>query len=80
MILVGDCLYSAEVAFRVLPFVARAASRGATVLLGDPGRGFASSQLLTTLATYHLPAMGAAEDGQRDLASVLTPVLTAAVG
>jgi predicted nicotinamide N-methyase len=80
VILVGDCLYSAELAARVLPFVARAQSRGATVLLGDPGRGFTPSHLLETLATYHLPAMGIAEDGQHERASVLTPVSTVAVG
>jgi predicted nicotinamide N-methyase len=74
VILAGDCLYSAELAARVLPFVIRAGARGATVLLGDPGRGFTPSNLLETLATYHLPAMGAAEDGQHERASVLVPV------
>ena len=80
VILVGDCLYSAELAARVLPFVARAQARGATVLLGDPGRGFTPSHLLETLATYHLPAMGIAEDGQHEQASVLTPVVSVPVG
>ena len=74
VVLIGDCLYSAELAARVLPFVARAQARGATVLLGDPGRGFTPSHLLETLATYHLPAMGIAEDGQHEHASVLRPV------
>jgi predicted nicotinamide N-methyase len=80
VILVGDCLYSAELAAQVLPFVARARERGATVLLGDPGRGFTPSNLLETLATYHLPAMGVAEDGQHERASVLTPVISVPVG
>jgi predicted nicotinamide N-methyase len=80
VILIGDCLYSAELAACVLPFVARARARGATVLLGDPGRGFTPSHLLETLATYHLPAMGVAEDGQHERASVLTPVAAVPVG
>lgn len=80
VILVGDCLYNAELAARVLPFVARAQARGATVLLGDPGRGFTPSHLLETLATYHLAAMGAAEDGQNERASVLSPVIPVPVG
>ena len=80
VILVGDCLYNADLAARVLPFVARARARGATVLLGDPGRGFTPSDQLETLATYHLPAMGVAEDGQHERASVLTPVAPVAVG
>jgi predicted nicotinamide N-methyase len=78
VILAGDCLYSAEISELVLPFVARAATRGATVLLGDPGRGFAPAHLLETLATYDLPALGMAEFGLHEQASVLTPVISAA--
>jgi predicted nicotinamide N-methyase len=77
VILAGDCLYSAELAARMLPFLNRATARGATVLIGDPGRGFVPSSLLETLATYHLPAMGAAEDGRHEHASVLAPVISA---
>ena len=74
VILAGDCLYSAEVAERMLPFIARAAARGAIVMLGDPGRGFAPPTQLETLTTYHLPAMSVAEYGQHEQASVLIPV------
>jgi predicted nicotinamide N-methyase len=79
VILAGDCLYSAELAERVLPFVDRAVARGATVLLGDPGRGFAPASLFETRATYHLPAMGVAEYGQHEQASVLVPLVRARV-
>jgi predicted nicotinamide N-methyase len=75
VILAGDCLYSAELATSVLPFIARASARGAVVLLGDPGRGFAPSNELETLQTYHHPMMGEAEDGQHELSSVLRPVV-----
>ena len=78
VVLAADCLYSAEIAARVLPFVARAAARGATVLLGDPGRGYAPPNLFETLATYHSPAMRAAEYGQHEWTSVLTPVTAGA--
>jgi predicted nicotinamide N-methyase len=74
VILAGDCLYSSDIADRVLPFIDRATARGALVLLGDPGRGFAPPSMLETLATYHHPAMGEAEDGQHERSSVLRPV------
>jgi predicted nicotinamide N-methyase len=73
VVLVGDALYNADIAEAVLPFAGRAAARGATVLIGDPGRGHAPSGRLRTLMTYHLPTMGAAEDAQNERASVLTP-------
>ena len=74
VILAGDCLYDADNAARVLPILARAAERGAAVLLGDPGRGFAPTVEWETLATYHHPAMGEAEDGRHEHSSVLRPV------
>jgi predicted nicotinamide N-methyase len=70
VVLAGDCLYNAGVAERFLPFAARAAARGATVLLGDPHRGHAPEALLETVATYDLPATGH-EQGRRT--SVLRP-------
>ena len=74
VLLAGDCLYSAEVAARMLPFLDRVAARGTTVLLGDPGRGFAPPHRLETLAIYHLPELGAAEYGRHDQVSVLSPI------
>ena len=75
VVLAGDALYNADIASAVLPFVTRAAARGATVLIGDPGRGHAPPGRLRTVATYHLPTMGAAEDAQNERASVLTPIV-----
>lgn len=75
VLLAGDCLYSPEVTARMLPFVRRVAEHGGTVLLGDPGRGHAPEHALETLTTYHSPAMGVAEYGQHEQASVLTPVV-----
>jgi len=77
VILAGDCLYSAEVAAMMLPFLGRAMNRGATVLLGDPSRGYAAPGLLRTVTTYQTAPLGSGEDGQRDEVSVLTPVAVA---
>ena len=77
VILAGDCLYTAEVAAKMLPFIGRAMQRGTTVLLGDPGRGYAPPGLLRTLTTYESAPLVSGEDGQRDQTSVLTPVAVA---
>ena len=71
VILAGDALYSSDMAARMLPFVERAAGRGAAVLFGDPGRGYAPDEPLHTVATYRLPTMGSAEDAQNEQTSVL---------
>jgi predicted nicotinamide N-methyase len=78
VILAADCLYSEDLAERVLPFLTRAAARGTSVLVGDPGRGHTPARVFETLATYHLPAMRSAEYGRHDRASVLTPALAVA--
>lgn len=80
VILAGDCLYTAEVAAAMLPFIDRAVRRGANVLLGDPGRGYAPEGLLRTLTTYESAPLVSGEDGQRDQTSVLTPVAPALAG
>lgn len=77
VILAGDCLYTAEVAAKMLPFIGRAMQRGVTVLLGDPDRGYAPPGLLRTLTTYEAAPLVSGEDGQRDRTSVLTPVAVA---
>jgi predicted nicotinamide N-methyase len=54
VILAGDVFYSREMAARVLPFLRRAASGGALVLVGDPGRAYLPEGLLKQ-ATYQVP-------------------------
>ncbi|WP_346015978.1 class I SAM-dependent methyltransferase [Couchioplanes caeruleus] len=73
LVLAGDCLYSGDMAARMLPFLGRAMRRGATVLLGDPQRGYAPAGLLRTLATYPLIQPSAVGD-QQEWVSVMTPV------
>ena len=52
LVLAGDVFYDAELADRMLPFLQRAAERGATVLIGDPGRDHLPSGQLIRVAGY----------------------------
>ncbi|WP_155373574.1 class I SAM-dependent methyltransferase [Catellatospora vulcania] len=52
LVLAGDVFYSDEMAERVMPFLRRAADRGARVLVGDPGRDYLPTTELALVATY----------------------------
>ena len=73
VVLVGDALYSVEVATRMLPYLARLAERGTDLLVGDPGRGHVSPDWLTPVAAYPCSRMGTAEDSQIEYTMVLAP-------
>ncbi|MGN9910486.1 class I SAM-dependent methyltransferase [Phytohabitans sp. LJ34] len=73
VVLAGDILYSPGLAERALPFLARAAARGALVLVGDPDRGHLPHDWLETVASYPVPIVGTPEDAQIERTSVLTP-------
>ena len=60
VVLAGDVFYSREMAGRVLPFLRRAAARGALVLVGDPGRAYLPDGL-TERAVYDVPVSEALE-------------------
>ncbi len=60
VVLAGDVFYSREMAGRVLPFLRRAAGRGALVLVGDPGRAYLPDGL-TERAAYEVPVSEALE-------------------
>ncbi|MFC0530393.1 methyltransferase [Phytohabitans kaempferiae] len=64
VVLAGDALYDGLMARRVMPFLIRAADRGAHVLLGDPGRQHLPADRLRPLATYHAAITGPPEDAQ----------------
>lgn len=55
VILAGDVFYSREMTARVLPFLRRAAGRGALVLVGDPGRAYLPDSGLIERAAYDIP-------------------------
>lgn len=61
VILAGDVFYSREMANRVLPFLHRAASRGALVLVGDPGRAYLPVTAMIRHISYDVPVVEALE-------------------
>jgi predicted nicotinamide N-methyase len=62
VILVGDAFYTASVAATMTRLLSATARRGVDVLVGDPGRGFLPSHLLTKVAEYAVPVRPALED------------------
>lgn len=62
VVLVGDAFYEKPLADRMLPWLAGLARRGATVLVGDPGRTYLPRTGLEKLAAYEVPVTRALED------------------
>ncbi len=52
--LAGDICYERDLAARVADWLAGLARRGATVLIGDPGRSYLPRERLEALATYEV--------------------------
>jgi predicted nicotinamide N-methyase len=71
VVLAGDVFYSPAMAERMLSFLQRAATRGARVLVGDPGRAYLPQDRLEVVASYQVSMMGAPEDAQISQAYVL---------
>jgi predicted nicotinamide N-methyase len=61
VILAGDVFYSREMAGRVLPFLRRAAGRGALVLVGDPGRAYLPTSGMIKWVAYDVPVLQSLE-------------------
>jgi predicted nicotinamide N-methyase len=61
-ILVGDLCYERPVAERLLAWLGEQARRGATVLLGDPGRSYFPEATLERLAVYAVQTTQEIED------------------
>ncbi len=73
VVLVGDLLYEAATAPRVVAFVQRCAARGADVLVGDPGRRYlprAARAGWEPLATYPVPVSSGLEGADEKPATV----------
>ncbi|MEV4559547.1 50S ribosomal protein L11 methyltransferase [Kitasatospora sp. NPDC049285] len=62
VVLAGDVFYERAMAARFLPFLHRAAARGATVVVGDPGRAYLPREHFTALAEYRVPVAADLED------------------
>jgi predicted nicotinamide N-methyase len=64
LVVVGDACYERRMAHRMLAFLRRAQSSGASALLGDPGRAYLPAAGLEPLARYVVPAWPGLEDAE----------------
>ena len=62
VVLAGDVFYDRGFADVLIPWFSRLAARGATVLVGDPGRAYCPRERMEALATYTVPVTRALED------------------
>lgn len=61
-VLAGDICYERDLAERVFAWLLDLSARGATVLLGDPGRSYLPKDRLTELGDYRVPVTRELED------------------
>jgi predicted nicotinamide N-methyase len=69
-VLAGDICYERDLAGRVIDWLARLEARGATVLIGDPGRSYLPKARLEAIASYEVPVTRALEDSEIKKSSV----------
>ena len=62
VILAGDICYEKPLAEKVMAWLSHARSRGATALIGDPGRSYFPRKGLTKLAEYQVATTRELED------------------
>lgn len=62
VICAGDVCYERDMAERVTDWLAQCAKRGATILIGDPGRSYLPRTRLRELADYQVPVTRTLED------------------
>lgn len=70
VILAGDVCYEQGMADRVISWLERLQARGATVLIGDPGRSYLPKARLEECASYRVKTVGALEDNEIKKTSV----------
>jgi predicted nicotinamide N-methyase len=61
-VLAGDIFYDRDIAARMTEWLLALQRRGATVLVGDPGRSYLPKDRLEELACYRVPVTRALED------------------
>ncbi len=61
-VLAGDVCYEKDLARRAVDWFAIRCRRGATVLIGDPGRSYLPTNRLEALAAYEVPVTRSLED------------------
>ena len=64
VVLAGDVFYDRAFADVLVPWFSALAARGATVLVGDPGRAYCPRERMEALATYQVPVTRALEDSE----------------
>jgi predicted nicotinamide N-methyase len=69
-VLAGDICYERDLAERVTLWLLALARRGATVLIGDPGRSYLPLDRLEPLARYEVPVTRSLEDADVKRSSV----------
>jgi predicted nicotinamide N-methyase len=73
VVLAGDVFYERPMAERVRPFLERAWTRGAHVLVGDLGRAYLPSSGFEAIASYDVPVTRALEDAEVKRTTVWRP-------
>jgi predicted nicotinamide N-methyase len=63
-VLAGDICYEKDLARRVVEWLEGLNRRGATVLIGDPGRAYLPKDRLEALAAYEVPVTRSLEDAE----------------
>ncbi|WP_438646679.1 class I SAM-dependent methyltransferase [Salinarimonas soli] len=63
-VLAGDICYERDLAERVVAWLRGLSGRGATVLVGDPGRAYLPKDRLERLAEYEVPVTRSLEDAE----------------
>lgn len=69
-VLAGDICYERDLAERVTAWLFALSRRGATVLIGDPGRSYLPKEQLERLALYEVPVTRTLEDSEIKKTSV----------
>jgi predicted nicotinamide N-methyase len=69
-VLAGDICYERDLAERVTNWLLDLSRRGATVLIGDPGRSYLPRERLEMLAAYEVPVTRTLEDADIKKSSV----------
>jgi predicted nicotinamide N-methyase len=63
-VLAGDIFYERDTAERAFAFLSAQASRGATILIGDPGRSYLPKDRLRKITEYKVPVTRDLEDAE----------------
>lgn len=64
VVLAADIFYERDIAGRVTEWLGALHARGATVLVGDPGRAYLPRDRLGVVATYEVPVSRSLEDSE----------------